>query len=62
LFNAYRERRFGVYNKIKQEKFSVLTPEELATIYHFPITSVEAPNLKRIETKRGGPPSGLPIE
>jgi hypothetical protein len=61
IFSAYRERRFGLYNRTRQEKFSILTPEELATIYHFPITSVEAPNLKRIETKRGGAPSGLPI-
>ena len=62
LFRYYRQRRFGIYNKIRKEKLSILTPEELATIYHFPITSVEAPWLKRIETKRGGPPSGLPIE
>jgi len=62
LFEYYRQRRFGIYNRVKEEKFSVFTPEELATLYHFPITSVEAPHLRRIETKRGGPPSGLPID
>ncbi len=40
----------------------VLNIEELATIYHFPAIMVEAPSLRRLESKKGEPPAGLPIE
>lgn len=40
----------------------ILNIEELATIYHFPIMTVKAPLLKRIESKKSEPPSTLPIE
>ena len=62
LFEAYRTRRFGKYNKARPEKFSILNTEELATIYHFPAIMVEAPRLRKLEAKKGGPPAGLPIE
>ncbi|OWK26682.1 MAG: hypothetical protein US76_01540 [Parcubacteria group bacterium GW2011_GWA2_38_13b] len=40
----------------------VLNVEELATIYHFPTFLVlTAPMLRRVESKRIGPPAGLPI-
>ena len=62
LFDNYRTRRFGKYNKTRQDKFSILNTEELATIYHFPAIMVEAPRLRKLEAKKAGPPSGLPIE
>ena len=62
IFDAYRYRRFGMYNKLRTEKFGILTPEELATIYHFPTSAVATPRLTRLETKKGGPPAELPIE
>jgi hypothetical protein len=62
LFENYRTRRFGKYNRARQEKFSILNTEELATIYHFPAIMVEAPRLQKLEAKKGGPPAGLPIE
>lgn len=62
IFDNYRARRFGVYNRTKPEKFSVLNTEELATIYHFPAIMVKAPRLRAVEAKKGGPPAGLPIE
>ncbi|MEK9154552.1 MAG: hypothetical protein AAB596_00540 [Patescibacteria group bacterium] len=62
LFNYYKQRRFGQFNKIREEKFSVLNTEELATIFHFPTVIVKAPSLKRVEAKKGSPPSGLPTE
>lgn len=39
----------------------ILNVEELATVYHFPIESVTAPLLPRLEAKRGEPPTGLPV-
>ena len=57
IFQAFRERKlFGT-------GFTpfVLNTEELATIFHFPDVGVRAPLLPRVETKRGEPPVGLPI-
>lgn len=62
IYDAYRARRFGVSNKLREEKLGVLTPEELATIFHFPSSAVVTPRLPRLETKKGGPPSELPVE
>lgn len=62
LFESYRTRRFGKYNRIRDEKFSVLSTEELATIYHFPAIMIESPNLIRLGGKKGGPPAELPVE
>lgn len=62
IFNAYKNRRFGASNREKDnEKFPVLNVEELATIYHYPSIVVEAPKLRRLETKKGGAPADLPI-
>lgn len=66
LWFSYRQRRLG--NRLKEyyrnygEKMMTLNIEELATIYHFPTTIVGAPKLRRMESKKGGPPVGLPIE
>jgi len=42
---------------------SILSTEELATIFHFPIkiTGLVAPTTARVESKKGGPPPNLPI-
>lgn len=41
----------------------VLNIEELATLWHFPISeSVKAPLIKKAESKRGEPPHALPME
>ena len=56
LFERYRYRVFP------KNKFSMLNIEELATIYHYPSSIVEAPGLQRVEAKKGTPPSTLPVE
>ncbi len=42
-------------------KSSILNIEELATVFHPPITAVGAPKLMRLETRKGEPPGNLPI-
>ena len=55
LYVAYRLRMFNPGIK------AILNTEELATLYHFPITTVEAPFLQRIGAKKGEAPINLPI-
>lgn len=54
LIRKYRER------KIEHRGF-VLNLEELATVYHFPTISVEAPQTPWVKARRGGSPKELPI-
>jgi len=56
LFKNYLKRKFNGDTKM------VLNTEELATLFHFPVTTVEAPMLKRLEAKKSGPPINLPTE
>ena len=44
-----------------KDKSFILNTEELATIYHFPITGTGASSLTKVSSKKGGPPSALPI-
>ncbi|MBI4836808.1 MAG: hypothetical protein HY813_00155 [Candidatus Portnoybacteria bacterium] len=43
------------------EKGVILNIEELASLWHFPTISVEAPMLPVVEAKKSGPPAGLPV-
>ncbi|MBI3046482.1 MAG: hypothetical protein HYY86_03050 [Candidatus Harrisonbacteria bacterium] len=54
IYELYRLRWFP-------PKVSVLNTEELATVFHFPLVTVEAPLLGRVEAKKGESPSNLPI-
>ncbi len=40
----------------------ILNTEELATVYHFPALKVVTPTLTRVLSKKGEPPTGLPVE
>lgn len=64
IFDAYKLRIFPLSSPflLFPKRFSILNTEELATIYHYPTTFVEAPTLKRLESRRGEPPAELPIE
>src|SRR3989338_3371130 len=61
---AYRRKAY-IYRKLRDRLFVkkpiILTTEELATVYHFPDTSVKSPLLPRVEAKKGEPPARLPI-
>ncbi|KKP98764.1 MAG: hypothetical protein US71_C0020G0004 [Parcubacteria group bacterium GW2011_GWD2_38_12] len=54
IYRAYRLRLPAKINFI-------FNTEELATIFHFPSTVVEAPSTPRIEAKKAEPPINLPI-
>lgn len=42
-------------------KTAVMNIEELATIFHFPITAVSTSELEKVESRKGTPPATLPI-
>ncbi|TSC96450.1 MAG: Uncharacterized protein Athens101426_370 [Parcubacteria group bacterium Athens1014_26] len=63
IFQLYRDRLFsGIGFPIHERKLTIFNTEELATVFHFPLTIVEAPKLHRVGTRKGEPPPGLPVE
>lgn len=55
-----------LYENMKKRRFFdqtgfVLNTEELATIFHLPAVSVEAPKTPRVQAKKGSPPVDLPV-
>ncbi|MDQ3015059.1 MAG: hypothetical protein M3Q73_04300 [bacterium] len=57
--DAYKRRMFFFAPHV--DKTMILTSEELATLYHFPSSSVMTPGLQRIESKRAQAPTNLPV-
>ncbi len=57
LFKAYKKRKI----KAGANPF-VLNIEELATIWHFPMSHVKTPLVQKAVGKQAEPPPGLPIE
>lgn len=60
IYNYFRTRAFGKPDR--GHKGMLLNTEELATVFHFPMKSVLTPELPKVEAKRGGPPTRLPVE
>ncbi|MBI2592805.1 MAG: hypothetical protein HYW37_01415 [Candidatus Colwellbacteria bacterium] len=56
IFRNYKNFAFPI-----EVKPPILCTEELATIFHPPISYVGAPKLWRLEAKKGEPPGNLPI-
>lgn len=56
----YKRRSFP-FKRISGRGF-VFNTEELATVFHIPGKLVEVEKLPKIEAKKGGPPTSLPIE
>ncbi|MEK7106872.1 MAG: hypothetical protein AAB899_01640 [Patescibacteria group bacterium] len=58
FIDAYR-RRSGFYSPWEFPS-NIMTTELLATLYHPPSSSIKAPGLVRIESKKSSPPPNLP--
>lgn len=58
--DAYR-RRAGFYSHSWTGPINVMTVESLATMWHFPSSTVAAPGLTRIPATKAAPPPNLPI-
>ena len=39
----------------------VLNTEELATLFHFPLSTTKAPPVESIDVRKGQPPANLPV-
>ena len=61
LMDAYRKRAWFFLDENPTKTF-VMTTEELATIYHFPSRTIQAPGIERIGAQKAEPPANLPIE
>ncbi|MFA6005770.1 MAG: DUF87 domain-containing protein [Patescibacteria group bacterium] len=59
MFN-FVYRSFGFIDFWRWHEVSILSPDELATLYHFPNKSVETPNIKWIKAKRAPAPANMP--
>jgi len=57
MMSAYKKRKM----KVGGNAF-VFNIEELATVWHFPLSHVKTPLLQKTQGKRAEPPTGLPIE
>lgn len=57
LFEAYKKRSMGT----KSPK-CIMNVEELATIWHFPMSHVKTPLVSKAASKSAEPPLGLPVE
>ncbi len=57
LMKAYKDR-----NMYAAKDPYVLNVEELATIWHFPMSHVKTPMVQKAQGKRSEPPAGLPVE
>ena len=57
MMKAYKKRKLNV-----GANSFVLNIEELATLWHFPMSSVKAPLVQKTQAKQTEPPIGLPVE
>ncbi len=58
LIDAYKRRSF--YRSPYIVKHMIMSPAELATVYHYPSYEIKTPGITRVESKKGGAPANLP--
>ncbi|MEK7658868.1 MAG: hypothetical protein AAB352_03340 [Patescibacteria group bacterium] len=60
--NAYL--RFPPKFPDRKSVCAILSTEELATLFHFPlrVSGMVSPSMAKVESKKGGPPPNLPVE
>lgn len=51
-----------IYRSFNEKKYSILNTEEMAGLWHLPLHSTEAPNIKWLTARKAPPPSNLPKE
>ena len=56
--------RFPPLYPDRHDMCPILSTEELATLWHFPlrVSGMVAPTMVKIESKKAGPPANLPID
>ena len=53
---------FHIWSSSFTQRYSMMNTEELATIFHVPTIAVlTQPLMERVESRKIGPPAGLPI-
>lgn len=71
VFNSFDNRRLKAdslkrfiydfsFRNFKKDQKVILNLEELASIYHFPLSHIESPQIKWVKTKETAPPTELP--
>ena len=55
VLNDYRERFFDSERKI------IMDTEEIATIYHYPMSNIDTPNIAWTYSRKSEPPANLPV-
>jgi hypothetical protein len=55
-FEDYKKRYFS------SDKAVILTTEELATFFHFPLSNIDTPNISWVYSRKSEPPVNLPTE
>lgn len=62
IIKHYKARTFYKEYIRKGPKSFILNVEELASLFHFPVMTVKAPQMQKTEARRGEPPIRLPVE
>ncbi len=60
--NQDRLLRNFIFRNFSSDKISILNTEELTSIFHIPLPTLEAPNIRWLLAKRVAPPIALPEE
>lgn len=61
-FNKDKLIRKYIYRLFDERKKIILNTEEIASLYHFPLTITQTPNIRWLEARKGPVPVNLPKE